>query len=137
MAPAVTISVRGIDHISEIKPSRRTPGKYEIAVGAGVPFKDLVQYLAKRGYVLRCDPNTPRAATGGIAATGNNGGRKAFEVILSGRAIINDGTASLFAVDDNETNCINNEPFTRKKVFSIENINSFADTLKEIKRKKT
>lgn len=137
MAPAVTISVRGIDHISEIKPSRRTPGKYEIAVGAGVPFKDLVQYLAKRGYVLRCDPNTPRAATGGIAATGSNGGRKAFEVILSGRAIINDGTASLFAVDDNETNCINNEPFLlARKFFSIENINSFADTLKEIKKKK-
>lgn len=137
MAPAVTISVRGIDHISEIKPSSRTPGKYEIAVGAGVPFKDLVQYLAKRGYVLRCDPNTPRAATGGIAATGSNGGRKAFEVILRGRAVTCDGTATLFAVDENETKCINNEPFLlARKFFSIENITAFSNTLNDIKKKK-
>lgn len=129
MAPAVTISVRGIDHISQIQQSRRTPGKYEVSVGAGVPFKDLVGYLSKRGYVLRCDPNTPRAATGGIAATGSNGGRKAFEVILHGRAIAAQGTAVCFAADAEETECINNEPFLlARKFFSITNMSRFQKT---------
>lgn len=137
MAPAVTISVRGIDHISEIKPSRRTQGKFEISVGSGVPFKDLVGYLAKRGFVLRCDPNTPRAATGGIAATGSNGGRKAFEVILHGRAVTLDGTALCFAADEQETNCINNEPFLlARKFFSIEDTSTFKTKFTEIKNKK-
>ncbi|WP_158998194.1 FAD-binding and (Fe-S)-binding domain-containing protein [Pigmentibacter ruber] len=137
MAPAVTISVRGIDHISEIKPSRKNNGKYEISVGAGVPFKDLVQYLMKRGYVLRCDPNTPRAATGGIAATGSNGGRKAFEVILSGRAVTHEGLAVLFATSEYEANCINNEPFLlARKFFSIEDVSLFEKTLDEVKKKR-
>ncbi|KAB8029766.1 FAD-binding and (Fe-S)-binding domain-containing protein [Fluviispira multicolorata] len=137
MAPAVTISLRGIDHISEIKPSRRTEGKFEVSVGSGVPFKDLVAYLAKRGFVLRCDPNTPRAATGGIAATGSNGGRKAFEVILHGRAVTSDGTALCFAADKFETDCINNEPFLlARKFFSIENTKEFESIYFELKRKK-
>ncbi|WP_397600134.1 FAD-binding protein [Silvanigrella sp.] len=137
MAPAVTISVRGIDHISEIKPSRRSQDKFEISVGSGVPFKDLVSYLAKRGFVLRCDPNTPRAATGGIAATGSNGGRKAFEVILHGRAVTLDGTALCFSADKEETDCINNEPFLlARKFFSIENTNKFKSDLDEIKNKR-
>ncbi|APJ04443.1 FAD-binding and (Fe-S)-binding domain-containing protein [Silvanigrella aquatica] len=135
MAPAVTISLRGIDHISEIKPSRRDPNKYEISVGSGVPFKDLVSYLGKRGFVLRCDPNTPRAATGGIAATGSNGGRKAFEVILQGRSVTSDGTALRFAADDKETDCIQNEPFLlARKFFSIENTEKFKVTLNAIKK---
>lgn len=137
MAPAVTISVRGIDHISEIVPSRRSPGKYEVSVGSGVPFKDLVAYLAKRGFVLRCDPNTPRAATGGIAATGSNGGRKAFEVILHGRAVTFDGTALCFSADKEETESINNEPFLlARKFFSIENTIQFKEKFNSIKKKK-
>ena len=129
MAPAVTVSVRGIDHISNIRPSRRTPGKFEIAVGAGVPFKDLVAYLGKRGFVLRCDPNTPRAATGGIAATGSNGGRKAFEVILHGRAVAAQGSALCFAADAAETECINSEPFLlARKFFSIQDVSAFRKT---------
>jgi FAD/FMN-containing dehydrogenase/Fe-S oxidoreductase len=136
MAPAVTISVRGIDHISEIKLSRRSPEKYEVSVGSGVPFKDLVAYLAKRGFVLRCDPNTPRAATGGIAATGSNGGRKAFEVILHGRAVTFDGTALCFSADKIETECINNEPFLlARKFFSIENTSQFKEKFNSIKKK--
>lgn len=137
MAPAVTISLRGIDHISEIRASRRSEGKFEISVGAGVPFKDLVAYLAKRGFVLRCDPNTPRAATGGIAATGSNGGRKAFEVILHGRAVTADGTALCFEADKYETDCINNEPFLlARKFFSIENTVDFENKYSEIKKKR-
>ncbi len=137
MAPAVTISVRGIDHISEIKPSRRFHDKFEVSVGSGVPFKDLVAYLAKRGFVLRCDPNTPRAATGGIAATGSNGGRKAFEVILHGRAVTFDGTALCFSADKEETECINNEPFLlARKFFSIENTYLLKEKFNSIKKKK-
>jgi FAD/FMN-containing dehydrogenase/Fe-S oxidoreductase len=120
MAPAVTISVRGIDHISQIRPSRRSPEKYEITVGAGVPFKDLQEYLLRRGYVLRCDPNTPRAATGGIVATGSNGGRKIFEVTLEGRAVAANGSALRFGLDEFEQQAIENEPFLMaKKFFSI------------------
>lgn len=120
MAPAVTISVRGIDHISQIRPSRRSPDKYEVTVGAGVPFKDLQGYLMRRGYVLRCDPNTPRAATGGIVATGSNGGRKIFEVTLEGRAVAANGAALRFGLDDAEQRAIETEPFLMaKKFFSI------------------
>lgn len=120
MAPAVTVSLRGIDHISPVRPSRRTPGRFEVSVGAGVPFKDLIEYLARRGYVLRCDPNTPRAATGGIAATGSNGGRKAFEVIVHGRAVTHDGAAVTFAPDETEARDIASEPFLlARKFFSI------------------
>lgn len=126
MAPAVTISVRGIEHISSIRPSRRTPGRYEVSVGAGVPFKDLQAYLQKRGYVLRCDPNTPRAATGGIAATGSNAGRKAWEVILHGRAITTGGTAVCFEADDAESRQIDEEPFLMaRKFFSVQNLAQF------------
>lgn len=134
MAPAVTISPRGMDAISEIRESRATPGRFEITVGAGVPFKDLQLYLSKRGYVLRCDPNTPRAATGGIAATGSNGGRKAFEVILHGRAVTAQGTAVCFAPDAFETSCIDNEPFLlARKFFSIEDTEKFKSTFTDIK----
>lgn len=134
MAPAVTVSVRGIDHLSAIRPSRRTPGKFEITVGAGVPFKDLVLYLQKRGYVLRCDPNTPRAATGGIVATGSNGGRKAFEVVLHGRAVTRDGAAVRFAVDAAEQRHIDTEPFLlARKFFSIEDSAAFAARLDRIR----
>jgi FAD/FMN-containing dehydrogenase/Fe-S oxidoreductase len=137
MAPAVTISPRGIDHISDIRPSRRTPGKFEVSVGAGVPFKDLVAYIAKRGYVLRCDPNTPRAATGGIAATGSNGGRKAFEVILHGRAVTASGTALCFATDDEENSCISREPFLlARKFFSIDDVSSFQKRFQEIESRR-
>lgn len=126
MAPAVTISCRGIDHISEIRPSRRCDGKFEVSVGAGVPFKDLVAYLHNRGYVLRCDPNTPRAATGGIAATGSNGGRKAFEVIVHGRAVTGGGTAVCFEADAAESKTIEQEPFLlARKFFSITDVPTF------------
>lgn len=126
MAPAVTVSVRGIDHISSIRASRRTPGRYEISVGAGVPFKDLQAYLHKRGYVLRCDPNTPRAATGGIAATGSNAGRKAWEVVLHGRAVTTGGTAVCFEADDTESRQIDEEPFLMaRKFFSIQDVAHF------------
>lgn len=136
MAPAVTISPRGIDHISEIRPSRKTPGKYEISVGSGVPFKDLVAYINKRGFVLRCDPNTPRAATGGIAATGSNGGRKAFEVIIHGRAVTCDGSALCFESDQKESDCINNEPFLlARKFFSIDDIAQFKSKFNSIQKK--
>lgn len=135
MAAAVTISPRGIDHISEITPSARDPKKFQISVGAGVPFKDLTAYLSKRGYVLRCNPNTPRAATGGIAATGSNGGRKAFEVVLHGRAVVANGTAVCFAADAKETECLLNEPFLlARKFFSIENLNEFKSTFLKIKK---
>lgn len=121
MAPAVTISVRGIDHISDIRPSRKDSTKFEISVGAGVPFKDLVNYLKKRGFILRCDPNTPRAATGGIAATGSNAGKKAWEVINAGRVITNDGIAAQFAADSFEQDEIEHEPFLMcKKFFGVE-----------------
>jgi len=131
MAPAITISVRGIDHISEIRPSRRCNGLFEVTVGAGVPFKDLVGYLAKRGFVLRCDPNTPRAATGGIAATGSNGGRKAFEVIVHGRAVTGRGSAVCFAPDERETSDIENEPFLMaRKFFSIHDTARFETQFK-------
>jgi FAD/FMN-containing dehydrogenase/Fe-S oxidoreductase len=123
MAPAVTVSVRGIDHVSSIRPSRRTPGRFEISVGAGVPFKDLQAYLHKRGYVLRCDPNTPRAATGGIAATGSNAGRKAWEVILHGRAVTLGGTAVCFEADAEESRRIESEPFLMaRKFFSVDDV---------------
>lgn len=127
MAPAVTISLRGMDYISAIRPSRRNGAKGEITVGAGVPFKDLQAYLANRGYVLRCDPNTPRAATGGIAATGSNGGRKVYEVILEGRAVIADGAAVRFALDQRESDCIDSEPFLMaNKFFSVREPQAFA-----------
>lgn len=133
MAAAVTISVRGIDHISEITPSPRNPEQFQISVGAGVPFKDLVSYLSKRGYVLRCNPNTPRAATGGIAATGSNGGRKAFEVVLHGRAVVANGTAVCFAADAKETECLLNEPFLlARKFFSIDRPEEMRSTFLEI-----
>lgn len=136
MAPAVTISVRGIDHISEIRPSRRGNGHFEITAGAGVPFKDLVNYIGKRGYVLRCDPNTPRAATGGIAATGSNGGRKAFEVVLHGRAVTSRGTAACFAPNEAEVRDIETEPFLiARKFFSIHEPNLFEKTLKTIAKR--
>jgi FAD/FMN-containing dehydrogenase/Fe-S oxidoreductase len=130
MAPAVTISLRGIDHISEIRTSRRNKDKFEISVGSGLPFKDLIAYLGKRNFVLRCDPNTPRAATGGIAATGSNGGRKAFEVILHGRSVTLNGTVVTFESDEQETRCISTEPFLMaRKFFSIENISDFKKRL--------
>lgn len=130
MAPAVTVSVRGIDHVSAIRPSRRTPGRYEISVGAGVPFKDLQAYLHKRGYVLRCDPNTPRAATGGIAATGSNAGRKAWEVVLAGRAVTVEGTAVRFEADLEESARIATEPFLMaRKFFSVDSPPSFGAKL--------
>lgn len=133
MAPAVTVSVRGIDHISEIRPSRRGNGNFEITVGAGVPFKDLVSYIAKRGYVLRCDPNTPRAATGGIVATGSNGGRKAFEVVVHGRAVTSRGTAVCFAPDALEMRDIELEPFLMaRKFFSIHEPALFEKTFKTV-----
>lgn len=136
MAPAVTISVRGIDHISEIRPSRRGNGHFEITAGAGVPFKDLVSYIGKRGYVLRCDPNTPRAATGGIAATGSNGGRKAYEVVVHGRAVTSRGTATCFAPDEAEARDIDNEPFLMaRKFFSIHDPVSFEKTFKTIAKR--
>lgn len=134
MAPAVTISLRGIDHISEIRPSRRSENKFEISVGAGVPFKDLQAYLNRRGYVLRCDPNTPRAATGGIAATGSNGGRKAFEVVVHGRAVTADGVAACFAVDEEENKSICTEPFLlARKFFSIEDPEKFAKAFASVR----
>jgi|GEM_PF-590651 len=137
MAPAVTVSVRGIDHISAIAPSRRTPGRFEISVGAGVPFKDLQAYLQRRGYVLRCDPNTPRAATGGIAATGSNAGRKAWEVILHGRAVTVGGAAVTFEADAEETKRIESEPFLMaRKFFSIENLPAFRDRLETWKKRR-
>lgn len=117
MAPAVTISLRGIDHISPLRPSRRTPGAFEVTVGAGVPFKDLQAYLERRGYLLRCDPNTPRAATGGIVATGSNGGRKIFEIVLEGRAVTAHGAAVRFAPDAFEEQAISDEPFLMAKKF--------------------
>lgn len=136
MAPAVTISARGIDHISDIRSSRRQEGKFEISVGAGVPFKDLVAYLARRGFVLRCDPNTPRAATGGIASTGSNGGRKAFEVILHGRAVTNEGIAACFAPDAQEALLIESEPFLMaQKFFGVEKNNSLTTTLSLLKNR--
>ena len=117
MAPAVTVSLRGIDHISAIRPSRFSPDRFEISVGAGVPFKDLQAYVSRRGYVLRCDPNTPRAATGGIAGTGSNAGRKAWEVIVHGRAVFADGLAACFAPDEQEQKDIVNEPFLMARKF--------------------
>ena len=136
MAPAVTVSLRGIDHISEIRPSRRCNGNFEVTVGAGVPFKDLVNYLSKRGYVLRCDPNTPRAATGGIAATGSNGGRKAYEVIIHGRAVTSRGAATCFAPHERESKDIENEPFLMaRKFFSIHDTAQFDRDLKIIAKR--
>ncbi|NBX16607.1 MAG: FAD-binding oxidoreductase [Proteobacteria bacterium] len=136
MAPAVTVSLRGIDHISDIRPSRRCNGLYEVTVGAGVPFKDLVAYLAKRGFVLRCDPNTPRAATGGIAATGSNGGRKAYEVIIHGRAVTARGAAACFAPDEKETRDIESEPFLMaRKFFSIRDTSQFEKEFKIIAKR--
>ena len=135
MAPAVTISVRGIDHISEISTCQLNSNKYEITVGSGVPFKDLVNYIQKRGFVLRCDPNTPRAATGGIAATGSNGGRKAFEVITRGRAVTANGIATRFAVNEQELNFIESEPFLlANKFFSIQNVHEFEEKFKTIEK---
>ncbi|NBW82513.1 FAD-binding oxidoreductase, partial [bacterium] len=136
MAPAVTVSLRGIDHISEIRPSRRCNGNFEVTVGAGVPFKDLVAYLSKRGFVLRCDPNTPRAATGGIAATGSNGGRKAFEVIIHGRAVTARGAAACFAPDERELRDIETEPFLlARKFFSIHDTLQFEKDFKAISKR--
>ncbi|MEY3902105.1 MAG: hypothetical protein RL189_1411 [Pseudomonadota bacterium] len=136
MAPAVTVSLRGIDHISEIRPSRRCNGQFEVTVGAGVPFKDLVAYLAKRGFVLRCDPNTPRAATGGIAATGSNGGRKAYEVIIHGRAVTARGTAVCFAPDEREARDIDSEPFLMaRKFFSIRDTLQFEKEFKSVSKR--
>lgn len=136
MAPAVTVSLRGIEHISEIRPSRRANGNFEITAGAGVPFKDLVNYISKRGYVLRCDPNTPRAATGGIAATGSNGGRKAFEVVLHGRAVTSRGVAVCFAPDEREQQDIETEPFLMaSKFFSIHDPIAFEKSFKTIARR--
>ena len=117
MAPAVTISVRGIDHIHSIVPHPTKPNQHQITVGAGVPFKDLIAYLHKKGFVLRCDPNTPRAAVGGIAATGSNGGRKAFEVISRGRAVLPNGKAVKFEADAEEQALIKSEPFLMSKKF--------------------
>lgn len=137
MAPAVTISVRGIDHISDVRVSRRDPTKFEISVGAGVPFKDLQAYLARRNYVLRCDPNTPRAATGGIAATGSNGGRKAFEVVLHGRAVTAQGIATCFALDEAENRSIETEPFLlARKFFSVSDPREFQKTFEAIRKQK-
>ncbi|MEY4065626.1 MAG: hypothetical protein RIR26_1834 [Pseudomonadota bacterium] len=136
MAPAVTVSLRGINHISEIKPSRRTNGLFEVTVGAGVPFKDLVNYLLKRGYILRCDPNTPRAASGGIAATGSNGGRKAYEVIVHGRAVTARGSAVCFAPNEREMQDINTEPFLMaRKFFSIHDTAQFERDWKAVSKK--
>lgn len=136
MAPAVTVSLRGIDHISEIRPSRRNNGHSEITVGSGVPFKDLVNYLNRRGFILRCDPNTPRAATGGIAATGSNGGRKAFEVIVHGRAITSRGAAVCFAPNEKEQQDIENEPFLMaRKFFSIHDPSQFDRDFKTLSKR--
>lgn len=136
MAPAVTVSLRGIDHISDVRPSRRCNGNFEVTVGAGVPFKDLVAYLGKRGFVLRCDPNTPRAATGGIAATGSNGGRKAFEVIIHGRAVTARGAAACFAPDEREVRDIETEPFLlARKFFSIHDAVQFEKDFKAISKR--
>lgn len=136
MAPAVTVSLRGIDHISEIRPSRRCNGNFEVTVGAGVPFKDLVNYLNRRGYVLRCDPNTPRAATGGIAATGSNGGRKAYEVIIHGRAVTSRGTAVCFAPNEREAKDIENEPFLMaRKFFSVHDTVQFDREFKSVAKR--
>ncbi len=136
MAPAVTVSLRGIEHISDIRPSRRCNGNFEVTVGAGVPFKDLVAYLAKRGFVLRCDPNTPRAATGGIAATGSNGGRKAYEVIIHGRAVTSRGAAVCFAPDEKETRDIESEPFLMaRKFFSIRDTAQFEKEFKTLAKR--
>ena len=135
MAPAVTISLRGIDHISPVRPSRRRPDAFEVTVGAGVPFKDLQAYLGRRGFVIRCDPNTPRAATGGIVATGSNGGRKIFEVVLEGRAVTASGSATRFASDAEESKAIESEPFLMAhKFFSVteENFPAFSSKAKRI-----
>jgi FAD/FMN-containing dehydrogenase/Fe-S oxidoreductase len=144
MAPAVTIQLRGIDHISEIRPSRKNSSqnaeanKYEITVGAGVPFKDVQAYLEKRGYICRCDPNTPRAATGGIAATGSNGGRKAFEVILHGRAVVQSGIAVCFEPTPYENEKIKTEPFLLcEKFFGVEHVSEIETALNISLKNKT
>jgi FAD/FMN-containing dehydrogenase/Fe-S oxidoreductase len=137
MAPAVTVSLRGIDHISEIRPSRMDATRFEISVGAGVPFKDLQAYLTKRGFVLRCDPNTPRAATGGIAGTGSNAGRKAWEVIVQGRAVLAEGIAACFAPDAAEQSDILNEPFLMaRKFFSVRDPAKIVQAVGDLKKLK-
>jgi len=123
MAPCVTISLRGINDIGEIK--KTADVKYEITVGAGLPFLDLLAHLDKHAYVLRCVPNTPRAATGGIVATGSQAGKKAFEVVLRGRAIIKNGLDVKFELSESEKKLMNSIPFLMaNKFFSIPSADS-------------
>ncbi|MCU0611470.1 MAG: FAD-binding oxidoreductase, partial [Candidatus Eisenbacteria bacterium] len=104
MAPAVTVSLACLGEIGPVhsNPGAKGRASHVISAGAGARYADVARTVSDQGLALRCLPNSPRAAVGGIAATGSNGGRRIGEVVLGGEAVLADGTLVRFVADDDE-----------------------------------
>jgi FAD/FMN-containing dehydrogenase/Fe-S oxidoreductase len=111
--PAVTIWPTALRTIGPIEPAAVTEqGRYfSIEVETGVPYEHLVDDLAKRGFAVRCVPNTPRASVGGVVATGSNGGKRIAEIVLDGEAVLADGRLVRFATTSEERRQLKESPF--------------------------
>lgn len=115
MDPAITVSLRGFTRIGPIEGLGR--GKFQVTVEAGVPYRRLLDHLERRGYTLRCQPNTPRASVGGVVGTGSNGGKRIHQILLGGRAVIQGGKEVRFQRTDAETRLLDQIPFLMIKKF--------------------
>ncbi len=117
MAGALTVSLKGINHIGEPQPlepdeeRRFGPGRMKITAGAGAAWPDVVTAAERAGLVLRCRPNTPRASVGGIAGTGSHAGKRIQEVVLEGRAVVHGGACFRFAPTRRELELMPRTPF--------------------------
>lgn len=104
LAPAVTVWLGCLNTVEKPRPYRSSKGGAACAISAeaGALYAEVLSVAQDHGYVLRCVPNSPRAAVGGVVATGSNGGRRIGEVVIGGEAVLGDGTLVRFATSDEE-----------------------------------
>ncbi|MFH1728471.1 MAG: FAD-binding and (Fe-S)-binding domain-containing protein [Pseudomonadota bacterium] len=97
--PSITIAIPGLGEIQKVDYhiTSKEGQIFSVKAGAGASYKDIIKSVEDEGFVLRCQPNTPRASLGGIIASGSNGGKRIHEVLLSGSAIVSPGKEIYFA----------------------------------------
>ena len=113
MTPSVTVWSGCLGVIGDIIPYQGSGirSRHAIWVDAGVSYRHLVDEIERRGYVIRCMPNTPRASVGGVVATGSNGGKRIAEIVIAGEAIIPDGRLVSFRTTDRERRFLKERSF--------------------------
>ncbi len=113
LVPAVTIWLACLSNVETPGPAAGEggAGRMRIVAEAGATYDEVVAMARRHGFVLRCVPNSPRAAVGGIVATGSNGGRRIGEIVIGGEALLADGTLVRFSSTAQERDHWERDPF--------------------------